>query len=364
MGHVERREGRPKPWRVRYRDPSGRERSRSFARKIDAERFLHGVESDLVRGEWTDPRLGRITFGEWSTSVESGRANVAASTRANYQSVLRSLVLPTFGLVPVGAIEPGAVREWIASLVAKGYSASTIRRAYTILQETLELAVGDQMIPRSPCRNIALPKIKQSDMRFLSINEVEALADAIHPRYRAFVLAGSYTGLRPGELAALRLDRLDLLRRQLRVEEPIKTPAARRTVSFPAFLADEFAAHIQNYPGKYESVFTAPEGGPIRLSQFRKRAWYPAVRESIGAPMRPHDLRHTHVALLIAAGEDPYVISKRLGHVSIRTTYDVYGHLFEGRDRYAADTLEAARAQAVAAQPRPKGGPGVTRLHP
>lgn len=212
---------------MRYRDPAGRERSRSFARRTDAERFLHGVESDMVRGEWTDPRLGRITFGEWSARVEAGRVNVAPSTRANYQSVLRSLVLPTFGPMPVGTIEPGAVRAWIAGLVADGYSASTIRRAYTILQEALELAVGDQMIPRSPCRNIALPKTNQTDMRFLTIGEVETLAEAIHPRYRAFVLAGAYTGLRPGELAALRVDRLDLLRRQLRVEEPIKTPAAR-----------------------------------------------------------------------------------------------------------------------------------------
>jgi len=64
--------------------------------------------------------------------------------------------------------------------------------------------------------------------------------------------------------------------------------------------------------------------------------------------MRPHDLRHTHVAFLIAAGEDPYVVSRRLGHASIRTTYDVYGHLFEGRDQEAAAALEAARAQSLA----------------
>lgn len=135
-------------------------------------------------------------------------------------------------------------------------------------------------------------------------------------------------------------------------------------MSFPAFLVEVFAAHIKNYPGTIGCVFTAPEGGLLRLGQFRKRTWYPAVRESISEPMRPHDLRHTHMALLIAAGEDPYVISKRLGHASIRTTYDVYGHLFEGRDREAADTLEAARAEAVAAQVRPKAGPTVTTLHP
>jgi len=94
-------------------------------------------------------------------------------------------------------------------------------------------------------------------------------------------------------------------------------------------------------------VFTAPEGGPLHLHLFRRRVWYPAVRDSVGEPMRPHDLRHTHVALLIAEGEDPYVISQRLGHASIRTTYDVYGHLFEGRDREAADALEAARERSL-----------------
>ena len=72
----------------------------------------------------------------------------------------------------------------------------------------------------------------------------------IRPRYQALVLTGAYTGLRPGELVALRLDRLDLLRRQLRVEEPVKTPAARRTVSFPAFLAETLAVHLTDHPGQ------------------------------------------------------------------------------------------------------------------
>ncbi len=96
----------------------------------------------------------------------------------------------------------------------------------------------------------------------------------------------------------------------------------------------------------------APEGGPLRLHLFRRRIWYPAVRESVGEPMRPHDLRHTHVALFIAEGEDPYVISQRLGHASIRATYDVYGHLLEGRDREAADALEKARSRSLARSPQ------------
>lgn len=264
----------------------------------------------------------------------------------------------------LSSIDPGQIRAWIADLVGRGYSASTIRRAYTLLQMAFELAVEDGRLARSPCRRITLPKIEQSEKRFLSIQEVEHLADSIRPRYRAFVLAGAYTGLRPGELAALRIDRLDLLRRQLRVEEPLKTSAARRMVSFPPFLADELAAHLTAHPGRDGLVFTAPEGGPLRLRLFRRRFWYPAVLQSVGKPMRPHDLRHTHVALLIAAGEDPYVISKRLGHASIRTTYDVYGHLFEGRDREAASALEEARERTLADSSRTLDGPRVISLDP
>lgn len=351
-------------WQARYRAPDGRERARNFTRKVDADAFLATVQSDKLRGQWTDPRLARISFGEWNAKVQSGRANLAASTRASDGSVIRSLILPTFENATLSAIEPGDVRSWVAELVTVGYSPSTIRRAYTLFQLALELAVEDGRLARSPCRRITLPRIEQSEKRFLSIEEVENLAEAIRPRYRAFVLAGAYTGLRPGELAALRVDRLNLLRRQLRVEEPLKTPAARRTVSFPAFLAEELAAHLVAHPGQSNLVFTSPEGAPLRLGLFRRRIWYPAIRSSVGEPMRPHDLRHTHVALLIAAGEDPYVISQRIGHASIRTTYDVYGHLFEGRDREAADALEAARARSLADSPRTLDGLGVVSLDP
>ena len=358
--HSEARE-RPLPGALPR--PTGRERAKHFSRRVEAERYLVTIEADKLRGRWADPRLGRITFGEWNTVVQSARVNLADSTRASDESVIRSLILPMFGAAPISSIEAADVRAWIADLTTRGYSASTIRRAYTLLQLALDVAVEDGRLARSPCRRVVLPRIDQSEKRFISIEGVELLAETIRPRHRAFVLAGAYTGLRPGELAALRTDRLDLLRRQLRVEEPLKTPAARRTVEIPGFLAEELAAHLAAYPGLKPLVFTAPQGGPLRLSLFRRREWNPAVRASVGEPMRPHDLRHTHVALLIAAGEDPYVISKRLGHASIRTTYDVYGHLFEGRDREAANALDAARTRSrLADSSRTLGGPEVVEL--
>ena len=262
MAHVRKTDAGT--WQARYRAPDGRELARNFRRKVDAEAFLATIEANKLRGEWTDPRRARITFAEWNVQVQQSRVNLAASTRENDGSVIRSLILPTFGTASLSAIEPGHIRTWVADLVAADYSPSTIRRAYTLLQLALDMAVDDGRLARSPCRRIALPRIEQPEKRFLAIDEVEHLAETITPRYRVFVLTGAYTGLRPGELTALRTDRLDLPRRQLRVEEPLKTPAARRTVSFPSFLADELTTHLDTYPGEKSLVFTAPEGGPPR----------------------------------------------------------------------------------------------------
>ncbi len=374
MGSIRKRDDRGKPYLARYRAPDGRERTRAFTRKVDAQRWITERERDKYRGDWIDPALGRTTVSEWVERYHAGRLNLRASTTNRDESYFRSLILPTFGPLPIAALEPQPIREWVAKLDSDGYAPATTRKAYQLLAAALKLAVEDGLISRSPCRGVSLPKIEITEKRFLDHDEVDSLAAEIRPRFRVLVLCGAYTGLRPGELFALRLDRIDLLRRTLRVTEtltinrgslgfgPPKSKAARRTVSFPAFLADEWAKHIRQYPGDDRLVFTAPEGGVVRPSQFRRRYWKPAVASSVEEPMTPHDLRHTHAALLIAEGEDPYVISKRLGHASIKTTYDHYGHLFEGRDEAAADALDEARRRSLADQARTKRGPEVVEL--
>src|SRR4030095_1860803 len=148
--------------------------------------------------------------------------------------------------------------------------------------------------------------------RFLTPAEVAALADVIRLPYRALVLVGAYGGLRIGELAGLRRRRVDLLRGTVQVAEivvevqgvlhvgPPKTRASRRTVGLPRFVVEELAAHLAG-PGDPEGfVFTAPQGGPLRLLTFRTRVWRPAIRAAGLEGLRIHDLRHTAVALWIA----------------------------------------------------------------
>ena len=123
---------------------------------------------------------------------------------------------------------------------------------------------------------------------------------------------------------------------RLHVEEP-KTPASRRTVTIPAWLGEELAFHLRGHDTQY--VFTAPRGGPLRRSGFRFRVWVPATVLAGLEGLRFHDLRHTHAAWLVGAGEHPKVIQARLGHASISTTLDRYGHLMDGLDEAAAEAL-------------------------
>jgi integrase len=189
------------------------------------------------------------------------------------------------------------------------------------------------------------------------------------------VLTAAYSGCRFGELAGLQIHRLDLLRRTLTIAEalsdvqgqvrlsPPKTAAARRQVALPRFLTDELTTHWGRWPTAEDGyLFTAPEGGPLRRANFRRRDWLPAVRASVGEPLRFHDLRHTDAAILIAQGEHPKVIQLRLGQSSIQVTLDTYGHLFEGLDEAAADRLDAAFPRTLAHSPRTPGSHGAVDM--
>lgn len=233
----------------------------------------------------------------------------------------------------------------------------------------LAAAVDDALIQRTPCSGVNLPRRIETEKRFLSVDELHHLADTIDPRHRTLVLTAGYTGARFGELAALQPRDLDLGRRRVTItrslaevrgiiaETESETAASKRSITLPQGVVDDLAAHLdQHATGRTDRVFTAPQGGPLRRRGFRQRFWLPAVRASVGQPMRFHDLRHTHAALLVAANTHPKLLQARLGHRSIKTTLDVYGHLYEPLDEVATDRLEQLIADAIAHRTRAERG--------
>jgi integrase len=209
---------------------------------------------------------------------------------------------------------------------------------------------------------------------FLNAEQVRTLAEATPQHYRLFVYMAAYTGLRASELAGLRRKDVDLLRGVVQVRLPLKaldverpdgttgpvfgTPknGKPRTVTLPKFLramlADHLAGPIPGGAGADALVFTSPEGGVHRHGLFMRRVFKPTIKGNKKRKIKPalpaelhalrfHDLRHTCASLLIAQGAHPKIIQERLGHASITTTMNRYGHLFDGLDAMLIDGLDA-----------------------
>jgi Phage integrase, N-terminal SAM-like domain len=173
-------------YRVRYRDPAGRQRSRVFTRRADAQRYLTETENAKLLGTWTDPALGRVLLQDWLAEWVTTTHNLRPATKVRDETYLRLYVLPWFGTVPLAAITQRDVRAWVTELTTSGDLApATIGKAYQLLGRVLGSAVDAAMIPRSPCHNVPLPKVEREEMRFLSPAEIAKLAVVIDARYRA-----------------------------------------------------------------------------------------------------------------------------------------------------------------------------------
>ena len=303
----------------------------------------------------------------------AGQAHLKPSTRERYAGILREHVVPAWDRVQLANVSHADVQAWVTSL-SRTRSPSTVRKVHRVLSLVLDLAVRDGRLARNVAEKINLPRPVKEEQRHLTIDQVEALAtECGYPSefskhrpfgerecetYRLVVLFLAYTGVRFGEMAALRVGRLHLDRRRAVIAESVTvvqgqglvwgTPKThqRREVPIPRFLAEELAAHVEGKAPE-ELVFTGVRrGGPLRAATFR-RGHFDAAAKAIGLPgLHPHELRHTAASLAIANGADVKVVQQMLGHSSATMTMDTYGHLFESRLDEVGDALDRARVLA------------------
>ncbi len=362
-------------WQARWRhpdDPSDRgRREKVFRAKREAERWLSEQDADAFRGTYTDPRRGDRPFRAVADAWRASWVGLEPKTRAGYASILSAHLIPEFGDRRVSTITPERVEAYVRRLSDAGMKPGTVRSVYAALRAALNTAVRLRMIAVNPCVGVKLPRAAKTPMLFLSPEQVRALAEGIDPHFRVLIYTAAYTGMRAGELGALRRKRVDLLRGRLTVEEALKdlTGAkhlasherclifgptkthARRSIVLPGFLRDLLNEHLTASPGGPDDlVFTTTTGSPIRQTNFLKRNYKPAVRACLPAELhalRFHDLRHTCAALLIAQGAHPKAIQEILGHESITMTLDQYGHLLPGLGDDLAARLDAAHTSSA-----------------
>lgn len=355
MAHIEKRG--PGRWRARYRDPGGRELSKTFARRVDAERFLAITEADKAHGSWIDPAAGRTLFGAYARTWQQAQVH-RGTTADQVASNLRNHILPTFELRPIASVRPSQVQAWVRDR-ADVLAPATVEVVYRYLAAIFAAAVRDRLIARSPCVGIKLPRPAPSELRPASTAEVLALADTPPGRYRALVLLTAGTGLRQGEAFGVVLPNIDFAEAQLRVDRqvvlrtsrppvfaPPKTNASVRTVPLPAGVVALLLDHLGDFPpnGSPEPgppIFTTSSGQLLLRNRFGE-VWRDAVRRSGVRPdLTFHDLRHYYASLLIRHGESVKVVQRRLGHKSAQETLDTYGHLWPDSDGLTREAVDA-----------------------
>lgn len=345
-------------WLARWRTPDGKSRCKTFPRKIDAERHLTSIEHSKLVGGYVDPREGRVTFREHAEAwraCQPHREQTAAST----ETYLRLHAYPVLGDRPIGSIRRSEVQAW-----AKGLSAtlapSTVTTICQKVNAVFAAAMADRVIPANPCTGLRLPRADGKQVHPIAHEQVLAMAEAVPARYRALIVAGAGTGMRQGELLGLTVDRIDFLRRTLRIDRqmvttvgtqphfaPTKTTASVRTIPVPSIVLEEITAHLQTFgAGPDGVVFTNEDGEPIRRNH-AGRVWRAAAKRAGVQGRSFHDLRHYCASVLIDSGASVKVVQHHLGHAKASQTLDVYSHLWPEDEDRTRTALEGALRAAV-----------------
>ncbi|MEV6109883.1 tyrosine-type recombinase/integrase [Streptomyces sp. NPDC051940] len=340
-------------YQARYLAPDARMRPapKTFPTKKEADEWLAEQQSEIRRGDWIDPELGKVHFGPYALKWIKERG-LSPRTADLYRSLLKHHLDPTFGAVAVADITAGAVRSWRAERLESGVGAPTVAKAYALLRAVLATAVEDGLRRQNPCRIKGASSVPTPERPTATVGEVYAIAGAINPRYRLLVLLAGFCGLRWGELIGLHRRDIDTRAATIRVRRAVtelqdgtrlvkapKSDAGRRTVGIPAVLLDEITAHLEKYAehGADGRVFIGAQRATPRRNHFN-RVWRAACAEAGIRGLRFHDLRHTSNTLAAAAGASTRELMARMGHSTMRAAL-IYQHAASERERLIRDAL-------------------------
>lgn len=354
MAHVQKKGTR---WQARYRDGAGKEHAKRFDRKADAERWLATEQADIARGTWVDPAAGKITVADYAAGWMARMGPTwRVSTAAGIANNLEHHVLPVLGRRPVASLRKSDVEALCASLRV---APSTVATIHQHLGQMLASAVEDGLIARNPATRARLPKREPSKAQPVPLEVVERIQAGLPEWMAVAVPLGLGAGLRQGEASGLTVDRLDFLRRTMRIDRqlvsrhvpapilgPPKTQSSNRTIPLAGFLLDALADHLRRFPaGPGDLVLRSPAGLPLDSDRFGHQ-WRRACRQA-GAPgLGYHALRHTFASTLLSRGVSVKAVADWLGHASPTITLATYAHLMPADEDVARAVLDAALAPA------------------
>ncbi|HZU72729.1 MAG TPA: tyrosine-type recombinase/integrase [Acidimicrobiales bacterium] len=350
MSHINRRNGR---WQAAYRGPDGRERTKTFDRKVDAERWLTAAQADLLRGTWVDPAEGRTTLEDYAARwLERMTPTWRAATAGAVRVSLEKHVLPVLGRYRLSALRRTDIEALCARLEL---APSTVYVVYQHLYQLLSAAVEDGLIARNPASRSRLPKREPSKAQPVPFELVERIAVELPDWMKVVVPLGVGAGLRQGEICGLTADRIDFAHRRRRVDrqlisryvpEPVlgppRTESSNRTVPLATFVVEALWAHLERFPAEPgEPIVRMPNGLWVDSDRFG-HPWRTACRRAGARGLRYHDLRHTFASILLSRGVSVKAVADWLGHASPKITLDTYAHLMPADEEVARGVLDAA----------------------
>ncbi|MEU1307571.1 tyrosine-type recombinase/integrase [Streptomyces cinnamoneus] len=367
-------------WTASYLDPTGvrRRAPETFETKPDAEIWLSQIEADITRRDWRDPDAGAVNFDEYAMKWVAERG-LAPLTEELYIRLLRLHVLPTFEGMDLDEITPPRVREWRTERLESTGAATTVAKSYRLLKAILETAVDDELIRRNPCRIKGAGKEVSGAGQVASVEQVDALADAVGIRWRLMVYLGAYGPMRPEEQAELRRKDVDVdnvtitvrkaapeLATGQRAEGPTKSEAGKRVVVLPEFLRSDLQRHLDWYAEKGPDglLFVGERGAPFRRSTFGRK--WKRARAKVGMPggFRFYDLRHTGHTLSTRSGATLKDTMVRAGQSTEKAAL-IYQHSDHERQKEVAGGLDrmVRAAREKVRERRQKGAGGAEVVH-
>ena len=339
-------------WQAVYRVEGRMHSAGIYSTKADALAHLAAVEVDLRRGAWIDPRSGTTSLQTYSLEWLEQRSDLAIRTRELYGYLLERHILPSLGTATLIGLSPSAIRSWHSSLSTA--HPSTAAKAYRLLCSVMKTAVTDGLTINSPCKVAGGGVERPAERPVASVDEVDALREAMPEHLRLIVSLATWCQLRRGELLGLRRSDVDLDNGTLRIEQSrtitmggkslVKKPksaAGRRTIAIPEFLIPQIREHLVRFSAQGQDgyVFTGVTGIPLTANVLQV-SWQ-RTRAAVGRDdLHLHDLRHTGLTLAAATGATTVELMHRAGHSSSVAAMR-YQHATKDRDRVLADALGA-----------------------
>ena len=324
-----------------------------------AEKLAKAI-SDRADGLVFD--AGSTTTGQYLTRwlSDSVHGTVQGSTYRSYGRVVDGHLVPGVGRVKLAKLRPDHIRRLYRSMLDAGKATRTVQYAHTLLKRALAQAVMDGLIPRNAAEAVRPPKLKRDEIQPLNADQVRALLDASDERSCALYTVAVRTGMRPGEILALRWSDVDLEAGTVQINRALsegefstpKTPRSRRRISLSPATVATLKAHRKGQleecmakAGLWEDhglVFPSSVGTPKSQRNLNREFKNAAKRAGLPDHFKLYDLRHTCATLLLARNVHPKYVQELLGHASIAQTLDTYSHVIPGMDGGTGGAIDEA----------------------